>query len=396
MNIPYGQHYLDSEDIDEVVRVLKSGVLTQGNEISIFEQEFASYVGSKYAVAMSSGTAGLCLAMRVLGLTSGDAMLTTPISFVATSNSAKYVGADVVFCDIDSQTVSISLSEVEKALEKDVKNIKVVLPVHFAGLPVDMARLSTIVSRYDDINIVEDACHALGAHYPTGERVGSCKYSAMTVFSLHPVKAIAAGEGGVVTTNSEILYRKLIKLRSHGINKLNDSFINQSQAFTDGLLNPWYYEMQELGFNYRLTDFQAALGRSQLKKIDVFLDRRRLIAEKYDQIFSGNSLIKPIQNSTNLSANHLYLVGINFRNIKGGRATLMRKLMSKGIYTQVHYLPIYRHPYYSSTSKYDASNYFFSESYYQCCLSLPIYYSLSTEDQSYVIKTLNECIGECL
>lgn len=394
MNIPYGQHYLDSDDIDAVVRVLKSGVLTQGVESSLFESDFAAYVGAKYAVAISSATAGLCLAMRALGLSERDAMLTTPISFVASSNSARYVGADVVFCDIDSETVNISLLEVERTLAMNKKNIKVILPVHFAGLPVDMEKLSKIVSKYNDISIVEDACHALGARYPTGEQVGSCKYSAMTVFSLHPVKAIAAGEGGVITTNNEILYRRLIRLRSHGINKLDDLFTNQSQAFTNTVLNPWYYEMQELGFNYRLTDFQAALARSQLKKIDSFLSRRKLIAEKYDEYFFDNFTIKPIQFNRKFSGNHLYLVSINFTNVKNGRAGLMRELIAKGIFTQVHYLPIYRHPYYSAMNKYDLSDFKFSELYYQSCLSLPIYYSLSDADQSYVIKTLLELTGE--
>lgn len=396
MNIPYGQHYLDSKDIDEVVRVLQSGTLTQGSEISYFEESFASYVGSKYAVALSSGTAGLCLAMRALGLGEQDMILTTPISFVATANSARYVGADVLFCDIDSNTINISLPEVEKNLEINKQNIKVILPVHFAGLPVDMESLSSLAAAYDGINIVEDACHALGARYATGERVGSCTYSAMTVFSLHPVKAIAAGEGGVVTTNDENLYRKLIRLRSHGINKLNDSFINAAQAVTGNLINPWYYEMQDLGFNYRLTDFQAALARSQLNKIDKFLSRRKQITEKYDRVFFQNPMIRPVQKNRALSANHLYVVSIDFARIKGGRAELMRKLIARGIYTQVHYLPIYKHPYYSSMKKYEHKNYVCSELYYKHCLSLPIYYALSDDEQDYVIEHLIKFTEESL
>lgn len=389
--IPYGRHYIDNEDIKAVENVLRYKNLTQGSEVELFEQEVASYVGAKYAVAMSSWTAGLHMANLALGLKKGDQVVTSPITFVATSNSTIYCGAEPVFSDIDNNSINLCPKKLENTLSIN-SNIKTIIPVHYAGVPCDMESIFTLAKKYN-LSIIEDAAHALGSKYKDGSMVGSCKYSDMTGFSFHPVKSIAAGEGGMITTNNYSIYKTLLRLRSHGINKLDDKFLNKNQSITNGEINPWYYEMQELGFNYRITDFQCALGRSQLKKLSKFISKRKELVANYDNAFSCFKNIIPIQiGDRNNSSHHLYVVRIDFKKINLSRASIMIKLREKGIITQVHYIPVTSHPYYQKKG-YNTKNYSEALTFYNEALSIPLFYSLTKQDQKYVIKTLKDLIG---
>ena len=388
--IPYGKHHLEEDDIKAVVDVLRNGGLTQGPMVERFEEAVASYVGSKYAVAVSNGTAALHLASLALGLDKKSAIVTSPITFVASANAGSYVGSKVLFCDIDAKTINISIEHLAQTLENH-REIKTIIPVHFAGFPCDMSAMSSIAEKYD-VTIIEDAAHALGSKYPNGELVGSCKYSSMTIFSFHPVKAIATGEGGMITTNDEYLYRKLIRLRSHGINKLNDSFIYEDQSMTDDKLNTWYYEMQDLGYNYRISDFQCALGLSQLSKLEKFIARRKYLVERYDEAFSHAVNLCPIQNSDrNLSAHHLYILRIDFDKINLSRAEIMLELKTRGIMTQVHYIPVPAQPYYKQLGN-KAEDYPNSNSYYKECLTIPLFYDLTDQQQDKIISTIKELV----
>jgi len=390
--IPYGKHFIDESDIDAVVDILRYGQLTQGPMITEFEREFALHVNSKYAVAVSSCTAGLHIASLAAGLKEGDTLITSPITFVASSNAGIYTGANVAFADIDPRSINIDPVLLSLAL-KEHPTTKVVIPVHFAGYPCEMEEIKPICDQVGAV-IIEDAAHALGSKYKNGQMVGSCCYSLMTVFSLHPVKAIAAGEGGVITTNDESTYRRLLRLRSHGINKGDDQFICLDESISTSGINPWYYEMQELGFHYRITDIQCALANSQLKKLHRFIERRREIAARYIVAFADSEIVHFAQPSDALdrSALHLFVLRINFERLRIDRAQLMKSLRSKNIITQVHYLPVPMHPFYRKTLPVDPSIYKQSERYYRDCLSIPIYYSLTADEQEYVISTINYII----
>jgi perosamine synthetase len=391
--IPYGKHYIDEDDIQAVVDVLRGGLLTQGPKITEFENAFSHYVGSKYAVAVSSCTAGLHLAAVAAGLRPGDTLITSPITFVASANAGLYAGGNVAFADINPFTVNMDPAALAASLE-DNPRTKVVVPVHFAGLPCEMESIKNICDRAGAV-VIEDAAHALGATYNNGKRVGSCCYSLMTVFSLHPVKTIAAGEGGIITTNDESTYRLLMRLRSHGINKLDDRFIVKEQAFTDKASNLWYYEMQELGFHYRITDIQCALALSQLSKLDVFLKKRIEIAETYDAAFAGSEYIKPFQSRMRLtSGNHIYPIRIEFDKIGLSRQKLMQRLKDCGIGTQVHYLPVPMHPYYMQRG-HTMVHLPQAAEYYSNTLTIPLFYSLLDSDQDLVIDQLNHIL-DCL
>lgn len=391
--IPYGMHFIDESDIEAVVEVLREGPLTQGPRIIDFEQNFANYVNCKYAVAVSSGTAGLHLAAIAAGLKEGDTLVTSPITFVASSNAALYVRANVAFSDVNPYTVNLDPKYLQTTLDNN-PTTKVVMPVHFAGFPCEMNNIKAICDKAG-VAIIEDAAHALGSKYRDGNMVGSCRYSLMTVFSLHPVKAIAAGEGGVITTNDDSVYRHLLRLRSHGINKSDDLFLCPNQAVSDSGPNPWYYEMQELGYHYRITDIQCALANSQLKKISFFLNRRKEIARRYFEAFKHIeclSFAQPFE-VLNLSSLHLFVIRIDFQRLKVDRAMFMQLLRDKSIFTQVHYTPVPMQPYYRSIGlKPDLHSHY--SRYYLQCLSIPIYYSLSDADQDYVISTINDLIHQ--
>jgi UDP-4-amino-4,6-dideoxy-N-acetyl-beta-L-altrosamine transaminase len=389
--IPYGRHYIDEDDIQAVVNVLRHGALTQGPTIEEFERTVATYVGVKYAVAVSSGTAALHLAALAAGLGPGKSLVTSPITFVASANAALYTGGSPLFADIDTATVNLSPDCLHDTLQRN-SGVHAIVPVHFAGLPCDMTSIGKIAEDAGII-VIEDAAHALGAKYPDGRRVGCCTDSLMTVFSFHPVKAIAAGEGGMITTNDELVYRKLIRLRSHGINKLDDSFQLPNQAVENGVPSPWYYEMQELGFNYRITDIQCSLAISQLKKLDIFIKRRMELVERYDKAFSELENCRPAQIAgRELSAHHLYVLRINFNKIKLSRSQFMLELKERQIGTQVHYIPLPAHPYYRKLG-FKPEDYFNAQQFYEEALSIPLYYALKNEEQEYVIDTFKELLS---
>jgi dTDP-4-amino-4,6-dideoxygalactose transaminase len=301
------------------------------------------------------------------------------------------VGGEVAFADIDPTTVNMSPASLKLTLESN-PNTKAVVPVHFAGLPCDMPAIKKLADDAGAV-VIEDAAHALGASYPDGRRVGCCAHSLMSIFSFHPVKAIAAGEGGMITTNDEQVYRKLLRLRSHGINKLGDPLIDTEESQTNGQLNPWYYEMQELGFHYRITDIQSALALSQFGKLDQFILRRRELVKKYDAAFSTMKNFRPAQNSgRDQSGHHLYLLRIDFASISINRAQLIRELNSKGIGSQVHYIPVPNQPYYRQLG-HSLTDYPHAQQYYQETLSIPLFYDLTNEQQGRIIFEIMRLVG---
>lgn len=389
--IQYGKHHIDESDIQAVVDTLRGKALTQGPKVEEFEHAIAEYVGAKYAVAVSSGTAGLHLAALAAGMGPNKTLITSPITFVASANAALYSGGRPIFADIDPETINLSPERLEQTLKTDPAT-SVVVPVHFAGLPCDMHEIKLISDRAGAV-VIEDAAHALGASYLNGQKVGSCCHSLMTVFSFHPVKAIAAGEGGMITTNDHKIYRRLLRLRAHGINKLDDIFELPKEAYSKGEKNNWYYEMQELGFNYRITDIQCALGNSQFKKIHSFIERRRKIVREYDQAFKDMEFCRPAQKGgRSLSGHHLYVLRIKFSELEISRRELMQKLKLKGIGTQVHYIPVPAHPYYRRLG-FDPAGYPQALSFYEEALSIPLYYDLSDTEQNLVIEEVKELVS---
>lgn len=384
--IPYGKHNVTWGDALKVLWQIRFRSLTQGAQIERFEKEVARTVGVKYAVAVSSATAGLHLAALALKLPKDSKVITSPISFVASSNSLLYAGYKPQFVDIHPNTLNIDIDLVEKQVEKN-EEIRAILPVHFAGLPCDMKRVQEIAIKHN-LRIIEDAAHALGAKYENGSLVGSCTYSDMTVLSFHPVKSITTGEGGMVTTNDFNLYKTLLRLRSHGINKLDDNFQNPILSKTGDITNPWYYEMVELGFNYRMTELQAVLGMSQLRRLDKFMVKRLRKVRRYSKLIQSIKHVRFAQEGNlNNSANHLMPIRIDFAQVNISRATLMNSLRSVGVGSQVHYIPIPMQPFYKSLG-YDISNIPQAISYYHECLSLPLFPDLKASQQSKVMRKL--------
>jgi perosamine synthetase len=386
--ISYGKHSLDEEDIQAVVQQLRERTLTQGEAIAEFEAAVASYVGARYAVAVSSGTAALHIACVAIGMGPGDNMVTSANTFVASANCARYVGANAFFSDIDPQTLNMSPEDLETRCKK-LGKVKAIIPVHFAGRACDMDSISRVATQYG-ATIIEDAAHALGGRYPNGTRIGCCSHSEMTVFSFHPVKSITTGEGGMITTNNERHYRELLRLRSHGINKADDPLVRSEHAYTDGRLNRWYYEMHELGFNYRLTEIQAVMGTSQLKKLDRFVSRRSELAARYDMAFANHPFIQPAQPpGVTGSAHHLYVIRAKFGNGRVTRNDFMQKLTESGYITQVHYIPVPLQPYYQKLGHRhdDFPN---AWHYYEEALSLPLFVDLREEEQDRLVERMNE------
>jgi perosamine synthetase len=390
--IPYGRHHIDEEDIEAVADLLRSGAsLTQGGMVDRFEQAVADYVGARFAVAVSNATSGLHIAALAAGVGPGGALVTSPITFVASANAALYAGARPLFADIEPNTVNMSPAALKRVLA-DNPDTRAVIPVHFAGLACEMPAIRAVASAAGAM-VIEDAAHALGGTYVDGGRIGNCAHSDMTVFSFHPVKAIAAGEGGMITTNDERLHRRLLRLRSHGINKLDDPFQYPEQAGDPASPNAWYYEMQELGFNYRITDIQCALALSQMAKLDRFVDRRRKLAATYDEAFAEFRNLRPAQLEGNeRSGRHLYVLRIDFNQIGRDRNHVMRALRHRGIGTQVHYIPVPAQPVYRRR-QFRPEDYPASLDYYGEALSIPLFFDLSDEQQADVIAALREFVG---
>lgn len=381
--IPYGRQNITDEDIKAVTETLKSDYLTQGPKIKEFEEKFAKYVGAKYAVAVNNATSALHLAATALGVKPGDKVIVTPMTFAASANCIRYCGGDVKFCDIDPETYLMDIKKLRNILEASPKGTyKGVVIVDFAGYPHNLEEFRKLCDEYG-MWIIEDACHAPGAWFTDSEgrkqKSGNGKFADISIFSFHPVKHIATGEGGMATTDNPELYKKLCHYRTHGITK-NPAELHKN----DG---GWYYEMQDLGFNYRLTDFQAALGVSQLDRADAGLARRQEIAKKYDEAFRGVAGIKiPKRSSDIFHAFHLYIIQVEDR--KG----LYDYLHEQGVYAQVHYVPLHLMPYYQALGN-KPGDLPVVEDYYEHCLSLPMFPTLTDEEQDYVIAKVKEFIA---
>jgi UDP-4-amino-4,6-dideoxy-N-acetyl-beta-L-altrosamine transaminase len=384
--IPYGRQNITHEDIQSVVDVLKGDYLTQGPQIKLFEDAFAKYIGSKYAVAVSNGTAALHLCALALNAKEGQKVITTPITFAASANCIRYCGGEVEFVDIDSSTYLIDIEKVKNLLESSPKGTySGIIPVDFSGRAVNLEEVRDLADKYN-LWIIEDACHAPGAYFvdSKGEKqnCGNGNYADLAIFSFHPVKHIACGEGGMITTNNEELYKNLLKLRTHGIVKDSQNYTNSIELAGGKNEYPgWYMEMQMLGYNYRLTDFQAALGLSQLKRADTGIERRREIASIYNDSFSKISKIKGQSGVVDGHAYHLYIIEVE------DRLGLYNYLRSNNIFAQIHYIPTHLMPYYQELGWKvgDLPN---AEEYYLQCISLPMYPTISIDDQKYVIENI--------
>lgn len=392
-SINYGRQSLDDKDFEAVLTSLDSPWLTQGPTVEAFEKKIAEYTGSRYAVAMTNWTCGLHMAVLAAGVRPGDYVITSPISFVASSNCAIYAGATPFFVDIDPVTLNLDPVKLEQACELLGSKLKAIIPVHFAGSPCDMESISKIAKRFKVV-LIEDAAHAIGGKYLTGEKIGHNRYSQMVGFSFHPVKNMTTGEGGLITTDDEGIYRHLLRLRSHGITKGEDPYKFPNEGYSEGQKNPWYYEMQEIGFNYRITDIQCALGISQLGKLDSFLARKISITKKYDEEFRKLKNFKVLQaESRHLSGNHLYVGEVNFTSLKMSKAQLFRKFKEKSINLHLHYIPIYRQPFYADKFPVKMTDFPAAENYYQGAITLPVFPDMNDEEVNRVISSVKEFIG---
>lgn len=384
--IYYGKQTVDEQDIRAVTEVLQSDFLTQGPAVERFEKAMADYVGAKYAVAVTNATSALHIGCLAAGLGKGDSLWTSPITFTASANCGRYCGADVEFVDIDDKTYNMSVTVLEEKLKaaKAVGKLpKIVVPVHLAGQSCDMKRIHGLAQEYG-FTVLEDASHATGADYLDG-KVGSCQFSDMVVFSFHPVKIITTGEGGMVLTNNKDLYEKLCLYRSHGITRNPELMTHEA----DG---PWYYQQVDLGFNYRMTDMQAALGYSQLQKLDKFVARRRELVARYDELLKDLPLHTPFVMEGANPSWHLYVVRVDFDKVKKSKKQIFAEMKERGITLNLHYIPVHTQPYYEQLG-HKPEECPVSLDYYREAFTLPLYYSLTEEQQDEVVTALKEVLA---
>lgn len=384
--IPYGRQDISEADIQAVVEVLRSDYLTQGPAVPAFEKAVADYCGAQYAVAVNSATSALHIACLALGVGKGDSVWTTPITFVASANCALYCGATVDFVDIDPHTYNLSVERLAEKLmhaEKIGNLPKVVIPVHLCGQPCDMAGIHALSQQYG-FKIIEDASHAIGGKYKD-EPIGNCRYSDITVFSFHPVKIITTGEGGMAVTNDTTINSQMVRLRSHGITR-------DPAEMTHAPDGPWYYQQLDLGFNYRMTDLQAALGLSQMRRLDEFVAKRHDLAAHYDKLFENSPVTVPWQHADSYSGLHLYVIRLPQDKGKFNRREVFERLRTHGIGVNLHYIPIYRHHYYERMG-YTPNDFPEAERYYAEAITLPMYPSLTEAQQLEVVRRLITPIG---
>lgn len=380
--IPYGKQNISDADIASVVAVLQSDHLTQGSRVPQFEQAMADYCGAQHAIAVNSATSALHIACLALGLQANDTVWTTPITFVASANCALYCGAKVDFVDIDPQTFNISIKHLREKLaiaQRQQQLPKILIAVHLCGEPCDMRALKQLSNEYG-FHLIEDASHAIGARYLSGQ-VGNCEYSDITVFSFHPVKIITTAEGGLATTNQADLVKKMAQLRSHGITRETADMHGES----DGA---WYYQQIDLGYNYRMTELQAALGLSQLTRLDQFIARRQQLAAQYDDLLQDLPLIRPFRQPENQSALHLYPIQVAAEK----RKQIFDYLRENGIGVNVHYIPVHTQPYYQQRFGFAHGDFPNAEHYYARSISLPLYFDLSDDEQKQVVNTLKRAL----
>jgi len=379
--IPYGKQDINQADIDSVVDVLQSDFLTQGSQVPLFEKTVSNYCGAAFGIAVNSATSALHIACLALGLGKGNWLWTSPNSFVASANCGLYCGAKVDFVDIDPLTYNLSTEELEKKLiqaKQDNKLPKIVIPVHFAGQSCDMQKIHSLSKEYG-FKIIEDASHAIGGKY-LDQPIGGCQYSDITVFSFHPVKIITTAEGGLATTNDEELSERMQLFRSHGVTR-NPKLMSK---LSEG---GWYYQQVDLGFNYRMTELQAALGVSQMQRLDEFVTQRHTLQERYDSLLSGLPIIKPHQSQDSYSALHLYPIQIDVDSVDKGREKIFDELRQNGIGVNVHYIPIHTQPYYSQLG-FRIGDFPNSESYYNRAISIPLFHTMTVEQQDEVLNVL--------
>ena len=383
--IPYGKQDINQADIDSVVDALQSDFLTQGPQVPLFEKKVSDYCGSEFGVAVNSATSALHVACLALGLGKGDWLWTSPNTFVASANCGLYCGAKVDFVDIDQQTYNLSVNKLEEKLiqaKQDNKLPKIVIPVHFAGQSCDMKKIYSLSLKYG-FKIIEDASHAIGGKY-LDYPIGGCQYSDITVFSFHPVKIITTAEGGLATTNDKELSERMQLFRSHGITRNSELMSKLSEG-------GWYYQQVDLGFNYRMTELQAALGVSQMQRLDEFVAQRHILQERYDSLLSGLPIVKPHQSQDSYSALHLYPIQIDVDSVGKGREKIFDELRQNGIGVNVHYIPIHTQPYYLQFG-FKVGDFPNSESYYNRTISIPLFHTMTVEQQDEVCDVLKRAL----